>query len=63
MSPEMLTLVAEVLAYDLALETWDLESSMEVEDACRAILRCCSAGLGLSLKEISWTKLEKDMII
>jgi len=38
MSPEMLTLVAAVLAYDLALETCDLLSSMvEVEEFPRAI--------------------------
>jgi hypothetical protein len=38
MSPEMLTLVALVLAYDIALETCDLRSSMveEVERGPRA---------------------------
>lgn len=51
----MLTLVAAVLAYDMALETCDLLSSMvEALEVARAF--------GLSLKEMSWTRLEKDMI-
>ena len=61
MSPEMLTLVAVVLAYDIALEIWDLRSSaVEAEDVPRAIGR---RSLGLSLKDKSWTRLEKDMLI
>jgi len=62
MSPEMLTLVAEVLAYDMALEMWDRLSSMvEVdEDALTACLRCSAAGL--SLNDRSWTRLEKDIV-
>ena len=59
MSPEMLTLVAVVLAYDIALETWDLRSSIvEAEEVPRAI---CLRSLGLSLKDRSCTRLEKDM--
>lgn len=62
MSPEMLTLVAVVLAYDIALETCDLLSStveMEEVPVPRAI---CRRSLGLSLNDRSWTRLEKDMI-
>jgi hypothetical protein len=56
----MLTLVAAVLAYDIALETCDfLSSTVEAEEVPRAT--CCRSA-GLSLKEISWTRLEKDMI-
>jgi len=65
MSPDMLTLVADVLAYDLALDTWDLWSSMvEAEEVPLAIcLRCSLAALGVvSRKEMSWTRLENDMI-
>jgi hypothetical protein len=52
----MLTLVAAVLAYDIALETCDLLSSMvDAEDVPRAFW--------LSLKERSWTRLEKDMVV
>jgi hypothetical protein len=60
----MLTLVAEVLAYDIALDTCDLRSSMvETEETPLAIcLRCSLAGLGTSLKERSCTRVEKDMI-
>jgi len=39
MSPEMLTLVAEVLAYDLALETCDFPSSMVEDDEIPRALR------------------------
>jgi hypothetical protein len=55
MSPEMLTLVADVLAYDLARETCDLVSSIvDTEGEPRAIWRRCSAAaLGVSLKERS----------
>lgn len=52
----MLTLVAVVLAYDLARETCDLLSSMvEVEDAPRAICLLCSLAVegGVSLNERS----------
>ena len=58
----MLTLVAVVLAYDMALETCDLLSStveME-EEGPRAI---CRRSLGLSLKDRSWTRLEKDIMV
>jgi hypothetical protein len=59
MSPEMLTLVADVLAYDIALETCDLLSSIvEADDVPRGTGR---RSFGLSLKEISWTRLEKDI--
>ena len=57
----MLTLVAVVLAYDMALETCDLFSSavkME-EEVSRAT---CRRSLGLSLKDRSCTRLENDMI-
>lgn len=57
----MLTLVAVVLAYDIALETWDLRSSIvEAEEVPRAI---CRRSLGLSLKDKSCTRLEKDMLV
>jgi len=64
MSPEMLTLVAEVLAYDLALETVERRSSrVEVEEVARAACRRNSlALLGVSLNERSCTREEKDMI-
>jgi hypothetical protein len=53
----MLTLVAAVLAYDMALEMCDrLSSIVEVD---RAIGRLSSLG---SLKERSCTRLEKDMM-
>lgn len=60
----MLTLVAEVLAYDLALDTTERLSSIVevVEEAVLASLRCSAALLGLSRNERSWTRLEKDMI-
>lgn len=51
----MLTLVAAVLAYDMARERCDFLSSI-VED--EAVPR----GFWLSLKERSWTRLENDMI-
>jgi len=58
----MLTVVAVVLAYDLALDICDLLSSMvevEVEDAPRA---ACLRSLALSLKDKSCIRLEKDML-
>lgn len=63
MSPDMLTLVAEVLAYDIAFEICDLLSSIvEIEEEARAAcLRSVAAGL--SLKERSCTRLEKDMVV
>jgi hypothetical protein len=59
----MLTLVAEVLAYDLALETVErLSSIVEVVEVVRPACRRNSlALLGASLKERSCTRLEKDM--
>jgi hypothetical protein len=64
MSPEILTLVAVVLAYDIALETCDLLSStVEVEEEAAVPRVICRRSLGLSLKDKSWTKLEKDMIV
>lgn len=58
MSPEMLTLVAAVLAYDIARDTCDLLSSaIEAEEVTRAARRSSLA----SLKERSWTRLEKDI--
>jgi hypothetical protein len=60
MSPEMLTLVAEVLAYDIARDTCDLLSStVETEEVA---LPAGRRSLGVSLKERSWTRLEKDMV-
>jgi hypothetical protein len=55
MSPAMLTLVAEVLAYDLARETCDLASSIvDADEEPRATWRRCSAAaLGVSRKERS----------
>jgi hypothetical protein len=48
----MLTLVAEVLAYDIALETCDrLSSTVDIEEEVpRAV---CRRSLGLSLKDKS----------
>lgn len=55
----MLTLVAAVLAYDIALDTCDLLSSIvEIEEVTRAA-RLSSLE---SRKDRSWTRLEKDMI-
>jgi hypothetical protein len=55
----MLTLVAEVLAYDLALDICDLLSSIvEVEEIPRAMRRSSLA----SLNDRSCTRLENDMI-
>ncbi len=46
MLPEMLTLVAAVLAYDIALDTCDLLSStVEVDDTPRAMRRSSLASL------------------
>jgi hypothetical protein len=55
----MLTLVAEVLAYDLALDICDLLSSIvEVEEIPLAMRRSSLA----SLNDRSCTRLENDMI-
>ena len=57
----MLTLVAVVLAYDMALETCDfLSSTVEMEEEVPRTV--CRRSFGLSLKDRSWTRLEKDMI-
>ena len=53
MSPEMLTLVAEVLAYDIALEICDLRSSMVDTDEVPLATCLRSLAAGLSLKERS----------
>lgn len=54
----MLTLVAAVLAYDMALETCDLRSStVEVDRGPRAGRRSSLA----SRKDKSCTRLENDM--
>ena len=54
----MLTLVADVLAYDLALEMCERLSSMvEAEEFTRPI---CLRSLALSLKARSW---RKDMVV
>jgi hypothetical protein len=55
----MLTLVAAVLAYDLALEACDPVSS--IVEAAEIPLAARRSSLP-SLKEMSWTRLEKDMI-
>ena len=58
----MLTLVADVLAYDIALETCDRRSSaVETEEA--APLAIWRRSLGLSLKDKSWTRDEKDIVV
>jgi hypothetical protein len=62
MSPEMLTLVAEVLAYDIALETCDLRSSMVETDEDPLAICLLSVAAGLSLKERSCTRLENDIV-
>jgi hypothetical protein len=63
MSPAMLTLVAEVLAYDRARDTCDrLSSKVEIEEPRAICLRCSLAALGLSLKERSFTREENDMV-
>jgi hypothetical protein len=60
MSPEMLTLVAAVLVYDLALEIWDRSSAAEEMDAGAPGRR---AGPPLDSRRLrSWTRLEKDML-
>lgn len=58
MSPDMLTLVAAVLAYDMARDTCDLLSSTVDEDETPRAIRRSSL---MSLKERSWTRLEKDI--
>lgn len=56
----MLTLVALVLAHDIALDICDLRSSIvEAEDPPRVTVRLSAAA---SLKDRSWTRLEKDMV-
>jgi len=62
MSPDMLTLVAAVLAYDIALDICDLRSSIveEEEEAFPLIVRLSSLA---SLNERSCTREEKDMMI
>ena len=57
MSPEMLTLVAAVLVYDLAMEMRDARSSTvdtEASPRLRGPLEWRS--------DRSWTRLEKDML-
>ena len=62
MSPEMLTLVADVLAYDIAREMCDrLSSWVDIEEEALTACRRCSAA-GLSLNERSCTRLEKDIV-
>lgn len=63
MSPEILTLVAAVLAYDMAREMCDLRSSIEATDAVRSGPARRSAAVALSRKERSCTSVEKDMIL
>lgn len=63
MSPEMLTLVAAVLAYDIARETCevrDVRSSI-VEALEAASPRLGRRGAFESRSERSWTRLEKDI--
>lgn len=58
----MLTVVAVVLAYDLALEIVDLLSSkVEVEETPRD--NCCLRSLALSLKDRSWRRLENEDMV
>ena len=57
MSPEMLTLVAAVLVYDLAIEMRDARSST-VDTEASPRLR----GPLESRSDRSWTRLEKDML-
>ena len=57
MSPEMLTLVAAVLVYDLAMEMRDARSST-VDTEASPRLR----GPLESRSDRSWTRLEKDML-
>lgn len=62
MSPEMLTLVAAVLAYDIARETCEVRdvrsSIVEALEAASPRLR---RGAFESRSERSWTRLEKDI--
>jgi hypothetical protein len=60
MSPEMLTLVAAVLAYDRALDNCDLPSSIVLADDAILSWRGRRASAA-SLKERSCTRLENDM--
>ena len=57
MSPEMLTLVAAVLVYDLAMEMRDARSST-VDTEASPRLR----GALESRSDRSWTRLEKDIL-
>jgi len=58
MSPEMLTLVAAVLVYDLASEMCDARSST-VETEASPRLRSPFE----SRRDRSWTRLENDMVV
>jgi hypothetical protein len=57
MSPEMLTLVAAVLVYDLAVEIRDARSSTVDTEASPRLL-----GAFVSRSDRSWTRLENDMV-
>jgi hypothetical protein len=57
MSPAMLTLVAAVLVYDLAIEMWEARSSTVDTEASPRLL----GALG-SRRDKSWTRLEKDIL-
>lgn len=60
MSPAMLTLVAAVLAYDIARDMWEARSSMaEAEEVPRCGRR---RGVFPSRIERSCTKLENDIL-
>lgn len=60
MSPAMLTLVAAVLAYDIARDMWEARSSMvEAEEVPRCGRR---RGAFPSRIERSCTKLENDIL-
>jgi len=58
MSPEMLTLVAAVLVYDLAMEMWDARSSTVDTEASPRLL----GALG-SRRDRSCTRLENDIVL
>jgi hypothetical protein len=57
MSPEMLTLVAAVLVYDFAVEMRDARSSTVDTEASPRLL-----GAPESRSDMSWTRLENDML-
>lgn len=58
----MLTLVAAVLAYDMAREMWEVrDARSSIVEAAEASPRVRRGAFG-SRSDRSWTRLEKDMM-